>query len=103
MAKLFVIISLLNYDFKKSTTRNTYLFCMRNLTKITTGVNFTMAKECFICSKKKVAGNQVSHSHIATRRTWGANLQKKSIEVDGKIQNVYICTKCLKTMKNNEN
>ena len=70
--------------------------------KITLGVNFTMAKECFICSKKKVAGNQVSHSHIATRRTWGANLQKKSIEVDGKIQNEYICTRCLKTLKNNE-
>jgi len=50
-----------------------------------------------------VAGNQVSHSHIATRRTWGANLQKKSIEVDGKIENKYICTRCLKTLKNNEN
>lgn len=70
--------------------------------KITLGVNFTMAKECFICSKKKVAGNQVSHSHIATKRTWGANLQKKSIEVDGKIQNEYICTRCLKTLKNEE-
>ena len=70
--------------------------------KITMGVNFTMAKECFICGKKKVAGNQVSHSHIATRRTWSANLQKKSIEVDGKIENVYLCTRCLKTLKNNE-
>ena len=70
--------------------------------KITSGVNFTMAKECFICGTKKVAGNQVSHSHIATRRTWGANLQKKSIEVDGKVQSEYICTKCLKTLKNND-
>ena len=41
-----------------------------------------MAKECYVCGKKKVAGNQISHSHIATKRTWGANLQKKSIEVD---------------------
>ena len=57
-----------------------------------------MAKECFICSKKRVSGNQVSHSHIATKRTFGANLQKKSIEVDGKPTNVYICTKCLKTL-----
>ena len=57
-----------------------------------------MAKECFICSKKKVAGNQVSHSHRATRRTWGANLQKKSIEVDGKI-----ITKEIELLKNGEN
>mgnify|MGYP002707676079 CR=1 FL=1 len=44
-----------------------------------------MAKECYVCGKKQVAGNQVSHSHIANGRTFGANLQKKSIEVDGKI------------------
>lgn len=78
------------------------IYYMRITRKITLGVNFTMAKECFICGKKKVAGNQVSHSHIATRRTWGANLQKKSIEVDGKIQSEYICTKCLKTLKNDD-
>ena len=71
--------------------------------KISAGGDFTMAKECYVCGKKKVAGNQISHSHIATKRTWGANLQKKSIEVDDKITNVYICTKCLKTMKNDNN
>ncbi len=58
-----------------------------------------MAKECYICSKRVASGNQISHSHIATRRTWGANLQKKSIEVDGKLTKEYICTKCLKTLK----
>ena len=67
--------------------------------KITTGVNFTMAKECFICSKKKVTGNQVSHSHIATRRTWGANVQKVKIDIDGKVSSQYVCTKCMKTAK----
>ena len=54
---------------------------------------------CYICGKGKVSGNQVSHSHIATKRTWSANLQKKSIEVDGKVENKYICTRCLKTLK----
>ncbi len=58
-----------------------------------------MARECYICGKKVASGNQISHSHIATRRTWGANLQKKAIEVDGKPSNEYICTKCLKTLK----
>lgn len=58
-----------------------------------------MAKECFVCGKSRVAGNQVSHSHITTRRTWGANLQKKGVEVNGKLTQKYICTKCLKTLK----
>ncbi len=62
-----------------------------------------MAKECYVCSKSKTAGNQISHSHIATKRTWGANLQKKSVDLDGKLTKKYICTRCLKTIKKNEN
>ena len=59
-----------------------------------------MAKECCMCGKSRVAGNQVSHSHIATKRTWGANLQKKAVvDADGKLTKKYICTKCLKTLK----
>lgn len=58
-----------------------------------------MPKVCYICGKGKVSGNQISHSHIATKRTFSANLQKKSIEVDGKPEKQYICTKCLKTLK----
>ncbi len=58
-----------------------------------------MAKVCYICGKSKVAGNEVSHSHIATKRTFGANLQKKPVEIDGKLTNKYICTRCLKTIK----
>ena len=61
-----------------------------------------MAKECCVCGKSRVAGNQVSHSHIATKRTWGANLQKKSVDLDGKQTKKYICTKCLKTLKKSE-
>ena len=57
-----------------------------------------MAKECYVCGKGRVAGNQISHSHIATKRTWGANLKKKSVDIDGKLTQKYICTKCLKTM-----
>lgn len=58
-----------------------------------------MSKVCYICGKGKVSGNQVSHSHIETKRTWSANLQKKAIEVDGKLTKKNICTKCLKTLK----
>ena len=52
-----------------------------------------MAKICYICGKKQVAGNQVSHSHIANGRTFGANLQKKPVDIDGKATKKYICTK----------
>ena len=58
-----------------------------------------MAKVCYICGKQRVSGNEVSHSHIATKRTFGANLQKKPVEVDGKLTKKYICTRCLKTLK----
>lgn len=61
-----------------------------------------MAKECYVCGKSRVAGNQVSHSHIATKRTWGANLQKKPVDINGKLTKEYICTRCLKTIKNSE-
>lgn len=58
-----------------------------------------MAKECYMCAKKVTSGNQVSHSHRASRRTWEANLQKKSVDIDGKLTQKYLCTKCLKTLK----
>ena len=61
-----------------------------------------MAKECYICGKKQVAGNHVSHSLIATGRTFGANLQTKPVEIDGKATKKYICTRCLKTLKKDE-
>jgi len=67
------------------------------------GVEHIMAKECYICGKSKVAGNQVSHSHIATKRSWEANLQKKNVDIDGKLTKKYICTRCLKTLKKSEN
>ena len=58
-----------------------------------------MAKVCYLCGKQQVSGNEISHSHIATKRTFGANLQKKPVEVDGKLTKKYICTRCLKTLK----
>lgn len=61
-----------------------------------------MANECFICAKSKVTGNQVSHSNIKTKRTWGANLQKKPVDINGKLTKKKICTRCLKTLKKSE-
>ena len=58
-----------------------------------------MSRVCAICGKGKTSGNNVSHSNRKTRRTFEANVQKVSVEVDGKSTNQYLCTKCIKTSK----
>ena len=58
-----------------------------------------MSRVCAVCGKGKLSGNNVSHSNMRTRRTWGANIQKVKIDIDGKVSSQYVCTKCLKTAK----
>lgn len=58
-----------------------------------------MAKVCYLTGKKRTSGNSVSHSHIKTKRTWGANLQKKTVEVNGKKVTAYFSTRALKTLR----
>ena len=58
-----------------------------------------MGKKCFICGKTTTFGNKVSHSKRKTRRTQKPNLHNIKVEIDKKIKNVYICSKCLKTNK----
>ena len=58
-----------------------------------------MARVCSICGKGKMPGHQVSHSNIKTNKQWAPNVQKVSIEVDGKTKKQYVCTKCMKTAK----
>lgn len=58
-----------------------------------------MAYKCQICDKKSVHGNSVSHSHIATKRTWKPNIQRVRAIVDGVPQRVYVCTRCLRSGK----
>lgn len=58
-----------------------------------------MSRLCSICGKGKTTGNNVSHSNRKTRRTWGANVQKVKIDMDGKVSSQYVCTKCMKTAK----
>ena len=58
-----------------------------------------MSRICSICGKGKTTGNNVSHSNRKTRRTWGANVQKVKVDLDGKVSSQYVCTKCMKTAK----
>jgi len=43
-----------------------------------------MSRVCQISGVGRRTGNNRSHSNIATRRVWNANLQKYTITVNGK-------------------
>lgn len=58
-----------------------------------------MSGVCEICGKKTAFGNNVSHSHKKTKRTFKANVHKAKVEYKGKIRTINICTKCLKSGK----
>ena len=58
-----------------------------------------MSRACDICGKGIMFGNQVSHAHNLSRRTWQPNLQKVRAIVDGKPVHIRVCTNCLKTGK----
>ena len=58
-----------------------------------------MSRKCYVTGKKPGKGNNVSHAHNKSRRTWGVNLQKVRILVDGKPKRVYVSTRALKSGK----
>ncbi len=61
-----------------------------------------MAK-CEVCGKGPTFGHNVSHSKVATNRQFRPNIQRKRLLLDGKLQRVYICTRCLRTLTRTEN
>ncbi|WP_342512644.1 50S ribosomal protein L28 [Sporosarcina sp. FSL K6-1522] len=58
-----------------------------------------MAKECAITGRKARTGNTRSHALNSSRRTWGANLQKVRILVNGKPKRVWVSARALKSGK----
>jgi large subunit ribosomal protein L28 len=52
-----------------------------------------------VCKKGPSFGNSRSHSMVATRRRFNANLQKVRIDVGGAPRREYVCTRCLKAGK----
>lgn len=55
-----------------------------------------MARECAITGKKKVAGNNVSHSHRKTKRSFKPNLRRVRAVVDGQVKKIWVSTSALK-------
>ncbi|CAM5187727.1 Large ribosomal subunit protein bL28 OS=Ureibacillus acetophenoni OX=614649 GN=rpmB PE=3 SV=1 [Ureibacillus acetophenoni] len=49
-----------------------------------------MPKQCVITGRKTRTGNNRSHAMNANKRTWGANLQKVRILVNGKPKRVWV-------------
>ena len=42
-------------------------------------------------------GHAVSHAHNLTKRVWNPNLQRVRALVDGRVKNIDVCTRCLRT------
>ena len=58
-----------------------------------------MARVCHSCGKRPAFGQSRSHSMVATKRRFDANLQKVRISEAGAPKRVYVCTRCLKAGK----
>ncbi len=58
-----------------------------------------MARVCFICDKGPSVGNNVSHANNKTRRRWLPNLQPVRARVNGSVQRIRVCTRCLRSGK----
>ncbi len=58
-----------------------------------------MAKECEICGKKPITGNNVSHAHNKTRAVWNPNLQKVRALQNGAVRSIKVCTRCIRAGK----
>ena len=58
-----------------------------------------MVKECYVTGRRSRYGNNRSHALNANKRTFGANLQKVRILVDGKPKKVWVSARALKSGK----
>ncbi len=58
-----------------------------------------MAYQCDICSKKRLVGNNVSHSNIKTKTVQRPNLKYVRALVNGSPQRLRVCTRCLRSGK----
>jgi large subunit ribosomal protein L28 len=56
-----------------------------------------MAYQCEVCSKKRLVGNNISHSNIKTKTRQRPNLQRVHAIVDGVRRRIRVCTRCLRS------
>ena len=58
-----------------------------------------MSRKCEVCGKGPMVGNTVSHAHNLNKRRWLPNLQKITVELEGKVRPAYVCTSCIRSGK----
>jgi large subunit ribosomal protein L28 len=56
-----------------------------------------MARTCDYCNKGRLIGHKVSHSNIKTKKVQLPNIQRVRALVNGAVQRVRICTRCLRS------
>ena len=56
-----------------------------------------MAQICALCGKKPAVGNNVSHANNKTKRRFSPNLQRVRARLDGRVQRVRVCTRCIRS------
>ncbi len=57
-----------------------------------------MSARCEVCKRTPQYGHRVSHSTRRTNRRFLVNVQHRRLEINGRMQQVNICTRCLRTM-----
>ena len=57
-----------------------------------------MSRVCQMTGKRPLSGNKRSHSLMASRRRWNVNLQKYTIEQDGKKITVRLSARAIRTL-----
>ena len=53
---------------------------------------------CYFTGKRRQTGNSRSHALNTTKRAWNANLQRRHMIIDGRMQTVIVSASALKTM-----
>jgi large subunit ribosomal protein L28 len=56
-----------------------------------------MGKQCDLCGKTPVVGNNVSHANNKTKRVWNPNLQHVRHVQSGAVRHIYACTRCIRS------
>ena len=55
-----------------------------------------MAQRCDVCDRGPMWGHSVSHANNATKRVWNPNLQRVRALKEGRVKNLWVCTRCLR-------
>jgi large subunit ribosomal protein L28 len=58
-------------------------------------VEAAVASVCDVCGKGPGFGNNVSHSHVRTRRRWNPNIQTVRAIISGTPKRLNVCTSCI--------